>query len=113
MRKTDKKRERDIINQLESVCQLALETRQPAGFLWLTHTINHQRPLTLTVTCVFEACADAAHASRDNTAQSLNYAIKTALAKVGIKLINPVQFDSEQACNREHAGNWKRRLSQH
>lgn len=113
MRKTDKKREQIIISALQDVCEKALDCGEPAGFEWLTHNVNHQKPQTLTVTCVFTTREQAQNASGDSGGQGLAAQIRCALTKVGIKLVNPLQFDSEQACDAEHAGNWKRRLSRH
>ncbi|EKE84374.1 hypothetical protein [Idiomarina xiamenensis] len=59
MRKTDKKRERDIIRALTELCEAA-KLDHP-GFIWLTHEVNYQRfPQSLQVTLVFaESVNDA------------------------------------------------------
>ncbi|RUO32451.1 hypothetical protein [Aliidiomarina soli] len=52
MRKTDKKTDREIIQQLTQVCEAAKDTH--TGFIWLTHEVNYQRfPQSLQVVLVF------------------------------------------------------------
>ena len=52
MRKTDKKRETQIIKVLTEVCEEAKYTC--TGFEWLTHTVDYQHfPQSLKVTLVF------------------------------------------------------------
>lgn len=53
MRKTDKKRDNDIIRALTEVCEQA--KNEHPGFAWLTHEANHQKLVaTLQVTLVFD-----------------------------------------------------------
>lgn len=57
MRKTDKHRERQIIDALNTVCERALERSLP-GFTWLTHHVDYQRfPNSLSVFCIVEGNA--------------------------------------------------------
>lgn len=54
MRKTDKKREKQLVHRLNDVCETALAKPLP-GFCWLTHTADYQRfPNSLQVYCVVE-----------------------------------------------------------
>ena len=54
MRKTDKHRERQIIDALNTVCERALDQSLP-GFQWLTHHVDYQRfPGSLSVFCIVE-----------------------------------------------------------
>ncbi|MTJ00947.1 hypothetical protein [Idiomarina piscisalsi] len=57
MRKTDKKREREIIRELTQVCEAAKFEHE--GFIWLTHEVDYQRfPQSLKVTLVFNEQVD-------------------------------------------------------
>lgn len=52
MRKTDKKRESQIIRELTQLCETAKVEHE--GFVWLTHEVDYQRfPASLTVILVF------------------------------------------------------------
>lgn len=54
MRKTDKLRERQLIDALNSVCEAALDAALP-GFQWLTHHVDYRRfPVSLAVFCIVE-----------------------------------------------------------
>ena len=112
MKKTDKTLESTIVTLLTKVCEQSLKSID--GFQWLTHWVNYKDfPRSLTVICVFE--------TKDHVSKLLNSAshddllnlIIEALKSAAIELPNAqqqIQLDSEEACNLEHAGNWKRRL---
>ncbi len=52
MKKTDKKREKSIVQGLTQVCEIA--KNEVSGFEWLTHTINYNDfPNSLMVHCIF------------------------------------------------------------
>ncbi|TRW48375.1 hypothetical protein FM042_09360 [Aliidiomarina halalkaliphila] len=52
MRKTDKKRDNQIIQALTEVCEAS--KFDVDGFVWLTHAVNYQRfPESLTITLAF------------------------------------------------------------
>ena len=52
MRKTDKKRESQIIRELTKLCETAKFEHE--GFVWLTHEVDYQRfTASLMVTLVF------------------------------------------------------------
>ncbi|MEE9339824.1 MAG: hypothetical protein V3U87_17265 [Methylococcaceae bacterium] len=52
MKKTDKKREKSIVQGLTRVCEIA--KNEVSGFEWLTHTIDYDDfPNSLMVHCIF------------------------------------------------------------
>ena len=112
MRKTDKKREKQLVNLLNDVCEQALEDID--GFSWLTHMVNYQRfPDSLIIICVFsnrEKMLTAQHHENDKYLMEL---ISQTLKAEAIELKKPnkqVRFDNEEDCEQQHAGNWQLRL---
>ncbi|NVK54686.1 MAG: hypothetical protein HWE26_03665 [Alteromonadaceae bacterium] len=109
MRKTDKKLDNLLRETLTDVCETALE-RYP-GFVWLTHFANYsQFPDAISVWCIFNT--EQQLASADTT--DLNGLIQQRLEQAGIRLKNiskHVRYDTEEACQTAHNGNWKRRLT--
>jgi len=112
MRKTDKKIDNRLRVVLTSVCQTALE--EIDGFVWLTHLVDYASfPKSLKVVCVFE-CNDKL--STFITADSRSFLetlmqnklseIAIDIKKIGVHLV----YDTEENCNREHHGNWAKRL---
>lgn len=112
MNKSHKKTEAVLIRALTLVCEQA-KGRYP-GFSWLTHTVHYPHfPQSLIITCVFET--DEHVQTMINTRQDmrLREEIASELKRVQMVLKNPQQhiaLDSEQSCNREHQGNWGKRL---
>ena len=52
MKKTDKKREKSIVQGLTRVCEIA--KNEVGGFKWLTHTVDYgDFPNSLMVHCIF------------------------------------------------------------
>lgn len=88
--KTNQKIDNNICKALTIACENSL--LKVSGFVWLTHRVNYTHfPESLVVTCVFDK----------------------ELLKVGVVLKNikqQVHFDSEEACLREHQGDWAQRL---
>ena len=112
MKKTDKKIERQIVDALTDVCELALD--DVIGFRWLTHSVNYKMVnRSLKITCVFENDELLTQSLAVGSCERLVLLIRTHLKQVDIALDADEQivFDTEQACQREHAGNWKKRLS--
>jgi hypothetical protein len=108
MSKTIQKFEGNLIRALTSVCEKA--KIQVSGFEWLTH-VNF--PSSLVVICIFDD--DSSLSKAKYSAQDLIIItfIHKALLNAGILLKSPkrhVRFDTEQACEREHQGNWKKRI---
>ena len=109
MKKSDKKIDKALREALTHVCEAALESVD--GFVWLTHLVNYTVfPSSLKIICVFEtdqALARAFDAKQDDDLRSL---INKELSAINIKLHHPVSFDTEEACERSHAGKWNERL---
>ncbi|EAS45104.1 Fis family transcriptional regulator [Photobacterium profundum] len=113
MRKTDKKIDNAIRNELIEVCDIALISVD--GFQWLTHEVNYDRfPASLKVVCVFNTDAQLLALKQQEQDVFLRNLIKTHLNKVNVVLKDvrgQVQFDSEEACERSHGGKWVLRLA--
>ncbi|WP_250657095.1 Fis family transcriptional regulator [Alkalimarinus coralli] len=113
MRRTDKKIDNNVRKALTTACDTALENVE--GFKWLTHTASYDCfPGSLVVTCVFDT-SDALDAAYENE-QDIYFRklIQGHLLKVGVKFKHvqkQICFDTEEACEREHSGNWKERLA--
>jgi hypothetical protein len=113
MNKTVKKLEGNLIRALTSACEKA--KIEVSGFEWLTHTANYANfPNSLVVICIFDD--DSSLNKAKDAAQDLIIitCIHKALLNAGILLKTPkqhVRFDSEQACEREHQGDWKKRIN--
>tara|TARA_R110000764_G_scaffold140750_2_gene228869 strand:- start:2421 stop:2777 length:357 start_codon:yes stop_codon:yes gene_type:complete len=112
MKKSDKKIDNTLREALTHVCETALESVD--GFVWLTHLVNYNAfPNSLKIICVFEtdlALVSAYDAKQDDYLCSL---INNELSDVNIKLSKlrqQVSFDTEEACERSHAGKWNERL---
>lgn len=114
MRRTDKKIDNNVRKALTIACDTALEHVE--GFQWLTHTAKYDCfPGSLVVTCVFDtdnALKQACDQALDTYFRKL---IQGSLLKVGVKFKHAqkqIRFDTEEACEREHAGNWAERIAQ-
>ncbi|WP_421850189.1 Fis family transcriptional regulator [Marinomonas sp.] len=113
MKKSDKKIDNALREALTNVCETALGSVD--GFVWLTHLVNYSAfPNSLKIICVFEtdeSLSNALEAKRDDYFYQL---IQDKLNAVNIKfnkLRQQVSFDSEEACERSHAGKWNERLA--
>lgn len=112
MRKSDKKLEKNIVSALTEACEDALKLYE--GFEWLTHLVNYQSfPDSLSIICVFDTNENLLKTIEKDDANRFKQAIEAELVSYGIKLKDIkkcIVFDTEEACEREHQGNWKRRL---
>ncbi|NLQ16905.1 Fis family transcriptional regulator [Marinomonas sp. M1K-6] len=113
MKKSDKKIENALREALTKVCETALASVN--GFVWLTHLVDYNAfPNSLKIVCVFdtdEALSNAIDAKQNDYLYEL---IKCELNVVNIKLDKlrqSVSFDTEEACERSHAGKWHERLA--
>ncbi|PJE54897.1 Fis family transcriptional regulator [Marinomonas sp. BSi20584] len=113
MKKSDKKIDNALRGALTNVCEGALDSVK--GFVWLTHLVNYNAfPNSLKIVCVFEtdeALSKAIEAKQDDYFYTL---INNELSTVNIKLNQlrqQVSFDTEEACERSHAGKWNERLA--
>lgn len=113
MKKSDKKIENTLRETLTQVCDMTLGELE--GFSWLTHRVNYSHfPKSLRVTCVFDTSLELENAIAKGQDTSLSELIRSKLESAGIVLKNintHVFFDSQQACNEEHAGKWDERLA--
>lgn len=114
MRRTDKKIDNNVRQALTAACDTALEHVE--GFKWLTHTAKYDCfPGSLMVTCVFETEEALDNAYEQALDVYFRKLIQGSLLKVGVKFKHAqkqIRFDSEEACEREHGGNWRLRLDQ-
>jgi hypothetical protein len=112
MKKTDKTLENTIVKVLTAVCEQSL--KEINGFQWLTHLVNYKDfPRSLTVICIFDTKDQVSTLLNSPQYDYLVSLIVEQLKNSGIRLSNghkKIKFDSEEACNDEHSGNWNRRL---
>ncbi|MFT6270002.1 MAG: hypothetical protein ACJAVV_002830 [Alphaproteobacteria bacterium] len=112
MNKTVKKLEGNLVRALTSACEQAKV--DVSGFEWLTHTADYANfPNSLIVRCIFDDDSSLTIAKDAALDTIIITCIHKALLNAGILLKNPkkhVLFDTEQACEREHQGNWKKRI---
>jgi hypothetical protein len=110
--KTTQKLDDNICKALTIACESSLHTIE--GFTWLTHRANYTNfPASLIVTCVFETEEHIAQIKTDQLDVDFRKSIQTQLLKVGVIIKNlnqNIQFDSEEACNIHHQGQWNERL---
>jgi hypothetical protein len=111
--KTQKGIDNNIRLALNDVCEQALGTI--TGFQWLTHQANYNNfPASLLITCVFDTDSQQKIALQDDDGTNLKNIIQAKLLKIGIKLNalkRQVIFDSEESCERQHQGDWSKRLT--
>lgn len=111
--KTEKKIDNTIRLVLTDVCEQTLG--KVAGFEWLTHQVNYTNfPASLLITCVFDTEEHREQAKASGEAAQLQRLIQVKLLKVGVRfksLGQQVLFDSEEACARQHGGDWAQRVA--
>jgi hypothetical protein len=113
MNKTVKKLEKNLIRALTSACEQLKQ--DVVGFDWLTHTANYANfPNSLVVRCVFDTEQNLESAKLAAQDALMIKRIHSALLNAGILLKMPKQhvvFDTEEACAREHQGDWNKRIN--
>lgn len=113
MKKSDKKIENALRQGLTQVCDLALDHIE--GFVWITHLVNFQSfPSSLRIVCVFDSEQSKAQALAAQSDTQLCQWIQDKLNKHGIQIKSirqHVHFDSQEACDKSHSGNWAARLA--
>jgi len=104
--------ERELVVCLTEACETAKS--EIVGFTWLTHRLAPDNfPASLRITWVFEQEADKDAAVAGAAKARMLELTAQALSEAGVHLDHVawhVRFDSEQACQRSHAGDWDRRL---
>lgn len=111
--KTNQKIDNNVCKALTIACESSLH--EVAGFVWLTHRANYTNfPASLVVTCVFDTDEEVAAMKAQQQDELLRLSIQKQLVKVGVVVKNIkqcVRFDSEQACQLQHQGEWESRLT--
>lgn len=106
--------ERQLIVTLTEACEAA--KAEIPGFSWLTHDNGNQEfPAGLRVTWIFDTEASLGQALANGDDQRIRELTRIALEETGIEsqLISAcLQFDSEEACQKAHGGDWLTRLAQ-
>ncbi len=110
--KTQKKIDNNLRLCLQAVCEQAL--KDEPGFMWLTHRADYANfPASLLITCVYDTEQDRLCALDTGRTRALQKRVHASLLKTGVvlrKMEQQVMFDSEEACLREHNGDWQARL---
>ncbi|MDG1753216.1 MAG: Fis family transcriptional regulator [Thalassotalea sp.] len=110
--KTTQKLDNNICKALTIACENSLH--EIAGFCWLTHRANYTNfPASLIVTCVFNTEEDIEIMKANDLAKGFQQDIQKQLLKIGVILKNinqSIHFDSEEACEKHHQGQWNERL---
>ncbi|MFJ4455782.1 hypothetical protein ACIP1G_18090 [Pseudomonas sp. NPDC089392] len=104
--------ERELVACLTEACETA--KAEIVGFSWLTHRLDPDNfPASLRITWVFEHETDKTAAVAGDAKARMLALTSLALEQAGITLDHPawhVRFDSEEACQRSHGGDWAKRL---
>lgn len=112
MKKNDKNFEKNLIKRLTTICEDYKLISH--GFSWLTHTVNFKDiAQSLMITCVYDTEQQLINANDNGNNQTLANAIMREISELGINIKprkNLVRFDSEEACDLSHNGNWQARL---
>ncbi|WP_248749252.1 hypothetical protein [Pseudomonas sp. MWU15-20650] len=105
--------ERRLITTLTDACETA--KAEIPGFDWLTHTVDYAAfAQSLRVTWVFDTRANKDHALASGAGQRMEELTAAALCDADVAPVNMercIRFDSEEACNAQHGGDWRRRLA--
>ena len=113
LNKTSQKIDNNVCKALTIACESVLHDVD--GFEWLTHRASYTNfPASLVVTCVFATDAEIEAMKLKKQDAFLRDNIQKQLLKVGVvvkNINNAVHFDSEEACLRQHQGQWSDRLA--
>jgi hypothetical protein len=105
--------ERRLVATLTEACETA--KAEIPGFEWLTHTVDYAAfPHSLRVIWVFDTRASKDQALASGADQRMRELTAAALHDAEVAAVNLercVRFDSEEACNTQHGGDWRRRLA--
>ena len=112
MTKTNKKIDKQICQRLTNACETAKQ--QVQGFQWLTHLVDYnQFPDSLSIICIFATKAELEQARQQVKDQFIVSLIKNELEQINVRfkdISHHVSFDTEEACEAEHNGNWQQRF---
>lgn len=105
--------ERRLVATLTEACETA--KAEIVGFCWLTHTVDYRAfPSSLRVTWVFDTLTHKQQALASGQGARMVELTAAALVDAGIALSpvsTHVHYDTEEQCQRTHAGNWQQRLA--
>jgi hypothetical protein len=111
--KTNQKIDNNVCKALTIACESSLH--EVAGFVWLTHRANYTNfPASLVITCVFNTDEEIEAMKALQQDEFLRAKIQKQLLKIGVVVKNikqSVRFDSEEACQRQHRGEWSERIA--
>ena len=111
--KTNQKIDNHVCKALTIACESSLH--DVAGFVWLTHRANYTNfPASLVITCVFNTDEEIEAMKALKQDETMMATIQKQLLKVGVVVKNikkSVRFDSEEACQAIHDGEWADRLA--
>ncbi|MDZ7923772.1 MAG: Fis family transcriptional regulator [Marinagarivorans sp.] len=111
--KTQKKIDTQLCKTLQDCCENHLKNLE--GFTWITHQADYANfPASLLISCIFTTDANINTVQDSDSALVIKQHIQQKLLKSGVRLKDvrhQIRFDSEEACERDHGGNWTTRLS--
>ncbi|WP_223669566.1 Fis family transcriptional regulator [Kangiella shandongensis] len=112
MKKSDKRTEKLIIETLTEACHILSDSVQ--GFEWLTHIVDYKSfPESLKIVCIFDTQNSLSKAIQEHQDSFLRSLIVDKLRDIKVPIKNSRQqitFDTEEACEQQHGGNWSRRF---
>lgn len=105
--------ERRLVATLTEACETA--KAEIVGFSWLTHEMDYAVfPSSLMVVWIFDTQANKDRALASGQGERMVELTAVALGEADV-LVSPVSahvhFDSDEQCQRAHAGNWQQRLA--
>ncbi len=111
MRKSDKKKDRQITKVLTDACESHL--KNIPGFMWLTHLINYAHfPKSLRVICVFDTNDNLNKFLKAPCRHDSCTLIQRKLFEISVDIDSTrITFDSEENCSSSHDGSWSARLT--
>lgn len=113
MRKTDKKRDNQLRQLLTNICETAL--KEIPGFQWLTHLVDYNDfPNSLRIVFVFDTQTSLERYQASENKTYLAHQVTNELRHIGIPFRAQEKhfvYDSEEACEQQHQGNWQKRLN--
>jgi len=113
LNKTSQKIDNNVCKALTIACEVSLH--EVTGFAWLTHRADYTNfPASLVVTCIFETETEIDVMKAQQQDKLLRITIQKQLLSVGVVMKNikqQVHFDSEEACQQQHQGEWPQRLA--
>jgi len=113
LNKISQKVDNNVCKALTIACDVSLH--KVPGFTWLTHRANYTNfPASLVITCVFETETEIDVMKAQQQDKLLRNTIQKQLLEVGVVVKNikqQVRFDSEEACQQHHQGEWPQRLA--